>query len=53
VAAHTQAAQPYVDAGFDRLALVNVGPDPDGFIDAFERELGSRIRSLTPRHASA
>jgi G6PDH family F420-dependent oxidoreductase len=53
VAMHVQAAQSYIDAGFDRLVLVNVGPDPDGFIDFFERELVGRVRSLTPRGASA
>jgi G6PDH family F420-dependent oxidoreductase len=52
-AAHLQAAQSYVDAGFDRLALLNVGPDPDGFVDFFERDLAERIRSLTPRGVSA
>jgi G6PDH family F420-dependent oxidoreductase len=51
-AAHVQAAQPYVDAGFDRLVLLNVGPDPDGFIDFFEHDLGGRLRSLAPRRAS-
>jgi G6PDH family F420-dependent oxidoreductase len=49
--AHVQAVQAYVDAGFDRLALLNVGPDPDGFIDFFERDLASRVRSLTPGRA--
>jgi hypothetical protein len=53
VAVHVQAVQSYVDAGFDRLVLVNVGPDPDGFIDFCERELVGRVRSLTPRGASA
>ena len=48
LAVHVQAAQSYVDAGFDRLVLLNVGPDPDGFINFFERELAGRIRSLTP-----
>jgi G6PDH family F420-dependent oxidoreductase len=53
VAVHVQAVQSYVDAGFDRLVLVNVGPDPDGFIDFFERDLAGGVRSLTPRGASA
>jgi hypothetical protein len=47
--AHVQAVQSYVDAGFDRLVLLNVGPDPDGFIDFFERDPAGRVRSLTPR----
>jgi G6PDH family F420-dependent oxidoreductase len=48
LAVHVQAARSYVDAGFDRLVLLNVGPDPDGFLNFFERELAGRIRSLTP-----
>jgi G6PDH family F420-dependent oxidoreductase len=43
-----EVAQPFVDAGFDRLVMQNAGPDPDGFIDFFQRELADRIRALTP-----
>ncbi len=39
-------AQPFVDAGYDRLALVNAGPDPDGFFDFFTSELAEPIREL-------
>ncbi|MFJ4715541.1 TIGR03557 family F420-dependent LLM class oxidoreductase [Streptomyces sp. NPDC088785] len=42
------AAQPFVDAGFDHLVMQNAGPDPDGFIDFYQRELDARIRRLTP-----
>ncbi|MFE6401024.1 TIGR03557 family F420-dependent LLM class oxidoreductase [Streptomyces alboflavus] len=42
------AAQPFVDAGFDHLVMQNAGPDPDGFIDFYQRELDTRIRQLTP-----
>jgi G6PDH family F420-dependent oxidoreductase len=45
---YLEVAQPFVDAGFDRLALLNAGPDPDGFIDFFQRELAGPIRQLTP-----
>ncbi|MGY1792847.1 TIGR03557 family F420-dependent LLM class oxidoreductase [Geodermatophilus sp. SYSU D00525] len=45
---HLQQAQPYVDAGFDHLVLQNVGPDPDGFIDACAGGLVERVRELTP-----
>ncbi|SNS79975.1 F420-dependent oxidoreductase, G6PDH family [Geodermatophilus pulveris] len=45
--AHVQQAQPYVDAGFDHIVLQNAGPDPDGFLDACERELIGRVRDLT------
>ncbi|MGY1726792.1 TIGR03557 family F420-dependent LLM class oxidoreductase [Geodermatophilus sp. SYSU D01062] len=43
---HLQQAQPYVDAGFDHLVLQNVGPDPDGFIDACAGGLIERVRGL-------
>ncbi|MGY1829574.1 TIGR03557 family F420-dependent LLM class oxidoreductase [Geodermatophilus sp. SYSU D01180] len=45
---HVQQAQPYVDAGFDHLVLQNVGPDPDGFIDACAGGLIERVKELTP-----
>ncbi|MGY1784731.1 TIGR03557 family F420-dependent LLM class oxidoreductase [Geodermatophilus sp. SYSU D00698] len=45
---HLQQAQPYVDAGFDHLVLQNVGPDPDGFIDACAGGLIERVRELKP-----
>ena len=48
VARHLEIAQPFVDAGFDRLALVNAGPDPDGFLDFFASDLADQIRRLTP-----
>ncbi|MGW2229929.1 TIGR03557 family F420-dependent LLM class oxidoreductase [Streptomyces formicae] len=47
-ARYVEAAQPFVDAGFDRLVMQNAGPDPDGFIDFYERELDARIRKLKP-----
>ena len=46
VGKHVAAAQPYVDAGFDHLVLQNAGPDPDGFLDFFTRELAAPLRSL-------
>ncbi|MFF8382373.1 TIGR03557 family F420-dependent LLM class oxidoreductase [Streptomyces kanasensis] len=45
---YTEMAQGYVDAGFDRLVMQNAGPDPDGFIDFYQRELDSRLRALKP-----
>ena len=48
VARYLEVAQEFVDAGFDHLALVNAGPDPDGFFAFFERELAGPIRALTP-----
>jgi len=35
--AHIAVVRRFADAGFDHLALVNAGPDMDGFFDFFER----------------
>ncbi|WP_369215779.1 TIGR03557 family F420-dependent LLM class oxidoreductase [Streptomyces flavofungini] len=43
-----EVAQKFVDAGFDRLVMQNAGPDPDGFVDFYRRELDTRMRSLKP-----
>ena len=45
---HLEVAQNYVDAGFDRLVTMNGGPDPDGFMDFFARELAEPLRALRP-----
>lgn len=45
---HLAVARQFVDTGFDHLALVNAGPDPDGFFDFFERELAEPLRDLEP-----
>jgi G6PDH family F420-dependent oxidoreductase len=36
---YLQAVEKYVRAGYDHIALINAGPDPDGFIDFFAKEL--------------
>ncbi|MDH2445341.1 TIGR03557 family F420-dependent LLM class oxidoreductase [Amnibacterium sp. CER49] len=46
---HLHVIQQDVDAGFDHIVLQNAGPDPDGFLDFFQRELADRIRALTPK----
>ncbi|NYE47821.1 G6PDH family F420-dependent oxidoreductase [Spinactinospora alkalitolerans] len=46
---HIETARQFVDAGFDRLVMQNAGPDSDGFIDFYRRELNEPIRRLTPR----
>ncbi|WP_229073215.1 TIGR03557 family F420-dependent LLM class oxidoreductase [Actinoplanes sp. DH11] len=33
----------YRDAGYDHIVLMNCGPDPDGFLDFFEKELRGRL----------
>ncbi|WP_159942045.1 MULTISPECIES: TIGR03557 family F420-dependent LLM class oxidoreductase [unclassified Nocardiopsis] len=43
---YVEAARGYVDAGFDHLVMQNAGPDPDGFIDFYQRELDGPIRGL-------
>ncbi|GAA4917490.1 TIGR03557 family F420-dependent LLM class oxidoreductase [Streptomonospora salina] len=45
---HVAAVQEFADAGFDRLALVNAGPDPDGFFDFYAAELSGRLRAIAP-----
>lgn len=41
-----EVAQPFVDAGFDRLVTQNAGPDPDGFMAFYRSELDQRLRGL-------
>jgi G6PDH family F420-dependent oxidoreductase len=48
VSRHLEVAQRYVNAGFDHLVALNAGPDPDGFMDFFARQLASPLRALTP-----
>jgi G6PDH family F420-dependent oxidoreductase len=43
---HLEVARQFVDAGFDHLALLNAGPDPDGFFEFFARELAEPLRAL-------
>jgi G6PDH family F420-dependent oxidoreductase len=38
-----EAVRPYVEAGFDRVALVQIGPDQEGFLGFWERELRDRL----------
>jgi G6PDH family F420-dependent oxidoreductase len=45
---HLEAARRFVDAGFDHLALLNAGPDPDGFFEFFARDLAGPLRALRP-----
>ncbi len=43
---HVEGAREFVDAGFDRLALINAGPDVDGFLDVCASDLIDKIRAL-------
>ncbi|WP_189331296.1 TIGR03557 family F420-dependent LLM class oxidoreductase [Actinoplanes ianthinogenes] len=39
---YLDALRTYAEAGFDHLVLQNAGPDPDGFLDFFQREIKPR-----------
>jgi G6PDH family F420-dependent oxidoreductase len=41
--AYVAAAREYTDAGFDEVALTQIGPDQEGFFRFFERELRHRL----------
>ncbi|UED87718.1 TIGR03557 family F420-dependent LLM class oxidoreductase [Streptomyces profundus] len=45
---YVEVAQPFVDAGFDRLVLMNAGPEPEAFVDFYQHELEPALRALTP-----
>jgi G6PDH family F420-dependent oxidoreductase len=36
---YVESFRQYADAGFDHLVFMNAGPDPDGFIEFFAKEL--------------
>ncbi|MFB6395724.1 TIGR03557 family F420-dependent LLM class oxidoreductase [Polymorphospora lycopeni] len=40
---YVEAVKKFTDAGFDHIVLQNAGPDPDGFLDFFARELRGRL----------
>ena len=43
---HLQKIRQFVDAGFDHVVMQNAGPDPDGFMDFWRRELEQPIRQM-------
>ena len=45
---HLNIARRFAGAGFDHLVAMNAGPDLDGFMDFFARELAAPLRALTP-----
>jgi G6PDH family F420-dependent oxidoreductase len=45
---HVEVAREYAEAGFDHLALVNAGPEPDGFFAFFADELAEPLRAIAP-----
>lgn len=48
-ARHLENIQKFADAGYDHLVLMNAGPDPDGFIDFYRRQLAGPLSKLSPR----
>jgi coenzyme F420-dependent glucose-6-phosphate dehydrogenase len=40
---HLQAIQKYVDAGFDHISIHQIGPNQEGFMDFYAREIFPRI----------
>jgi len=43
---HVEVAKQFAEAGFDNLALINAGPDMNGFFDFYRDELGPALSSL-------
>jgi G6PDH family F420-dependent oxidoreductase len=43
---HLEIARPFAEAGYDHLALINAGPDMDGFFDFFTKSLAPALREL-------
>jgi coenzyme F420-dependent glucose-6-phosphate dehydrogenase len=41
--AHVQGMRKFIDAGYDHLAVHQIGPDQDGFFDFYEREVLPRM----------
>ena len=44
IESHLQSIDKYVQAGYDRLILLQIGPEQEGFFNFFERELAPRFR---------
>lgn len=40
---HLETIRQFTDAGYDHVVLMNVGPDPDGFLDFLASELRPRL----------
>jgi hypothetical protein len=41
---HLQAIDRYIQAGYDHIILTQIGPNQDGFLEFFERELAFCLR---------
>jgi G6PDH family F420-dependent oxidoreductase len=49
LAAHLEGIETFAAAGFDHVYVHQVGPDQEGFIDFYAREVLPEARDLTPR----
>jgi G6PDH family F420-dependent oxidoreductase len=45
---HLEAVDRYLEAGYDHIILVQIGPDQDAFLDFFGRELQPALRERVP-----
>jgi hypothetical protein len=43
-----QGGVQHAPAGYDQLALMNTGPNPEGFFGCFASELAEPMRKLAP-----
>lgn len=43
---HLEFLQRFADAGYDHLFVHQIGPDQDGFIDFYEREVLPRVGTV-------
>jgi len=41
---HLEAISRYLEAGYDHIILVQIGPDQEGFLEFFVRALASALR---------
>ena len=44
--AHVQAIREYADAGYDHVCVCQAGPDQEGFLRFYEREVLPKLRKL-------
>jgi G6PDH family F420-dependent oxidoreductase len=43
---HVAAVRKYVEAGFDHIVLLGIGPDQEGFVNFWQKELKARLKKL-------
>jgi hypothetical protein len=52
VGPYVEAVQRYADAGFNRLAFVQIGDDQDAFFDFWNSQLRDALREIEPLAAA-